>query len=90
MNLIDRLPEPTNLAGAQALIARVQALLDAAGVPMRAPPPEPTTCCGRGCNGCVWEGWLAAVNYWRDEASLRLGDVTAETQRAQPRTPTGH
>ncbi len=73
MNPIDRLPEPTNLAEAQALIVRVQALLHAQGVVLRPPPPEPTTCCGRGCNGCVWEGWLAAVNYWRDEASLLLG-----------------
>ena len=73
MNLIDQLPEPSNLAGAQALIVRVQALLDAQGLTLRPPPPEPTTCCGRGCNGCVWEGWLAAVNYWRDEASLLLG-----------------
>lgn len=73
MNPIDQLPEPTNLAGAQALIEHVKALLDAQGLTLRPPPPEPTTCCGRGCNGCVWEGWLAAVNYWRDEASLLLG-----------------
>jgi hypothetical protein len=29
-------------------------------------------CCGRGCNGCVWEGYFAAVAYWRDEALLIL------------------
>jgi hypothetical protein len=63
---------PTDLASAESLIARVQALLDARGLAMRAPPAPPTTCCGRGCNGCVWEGWFAAVNYWRDEASLLL------------------
>jgi len=34
----------------------------------RKPPPEPSTCCGRGCNGCVWEGFYEALQGWRDDA----------------------
>lgn len=35
---------------------------------LRRPPPEPQTCCGRGCNGCVWEGFYEALHHWRVDA----------------------
>ncbi|MGE0332699.1 MAG: oxidoreductase-like domain-containing protein [Ramlibacter sp.] len=66
-------PLPCSAADARALFARLQAQARAQGVTLRPPPPEPTTCCGRGCNGCVWEGWYAAVDYWREDALQALG-----------------
>lgn len=42
------------------------------GITLRPPPPFPTSCCGRGCHGCVWEGFYAAANYWCEEALLKL------------------
>ncbi|CAN7476554.1 oxidoreductase [Acidovorax sp. Leaf76] len=50
----------------------LQEQAQSAGITLRNPPPEPTTCCGRGCNGCVWEGFLEAAEYWRQEALLQL------------------
>ncbi|MFY9479455.1 MAG: oxidoreductase-like domain-containing protein [Aquabacterium sp.] len=64
----------TDLEQARAAFQALQERAASQGLTLRPPPPEPTTCCGRGCNGCVWEGFYAAANYWRDEALLILED----------------
>ena len=54
-------------------IAQFQARLQAAGhADFREPPPEPTSCCGRGCNGCVWEGYESALAWWYEDAQALL------------------
>lgn len=68
----DTLAAPGPLAETQAMFAALQQRAQATGMTLRSPPPLPTTCCGRGCNGCVWEGFYAAADYWREEAELRL------------------
>ncbi len=68
--------QTTDLPGARALVAHLRGLAQRQGIDidaaLRPPPPEPTTCCGRGCNGCVWEGFHAALAHWRDEVLQRL------------------
>ena len=58
-------------------IAGMQNALRIAGHGFRAPPPEPTTCCGRGCNGCVWEGYETALAWWFEEAQAVPGVVNS-------------
>lgn len=62
----------TDRDSALAMFARLQARAAEQGLSLRSPPPEPTSCCGRGCNGCVWEGYYDAVAYWQEEALLIL------------------
>ena len=71
-----------DLPAFRARFAQLQAQLGARDRAFRAPPPEPTTCCGRGCNGCVWEGWYAAAAYWCTQAQEALQPIT--TTRALP------
>ena len=65
----------TDRDSAEQLVAIVRHYAAKLGVTLDFEPPEPpTTCCGRGCNGCVWEGFYTALAYWRDEAALKLSD----------------
>ena len=63
---------PTPAEAALGRIAEVQGRAAQAGVSLRTPPPLPTTCCGRGCNGCVWEGYFDAVTWWLEDADAAL------------------
>jgi hypothetical protein len=61
-----------SLASARAMFAHFQAAAEDLGLTLPAPPPHPTTCCGRGCEGCVWHDWYAEVATWRQEAERLL------------------
>jgi hypothetical protein len=65
-------PLPDNAYQARQWMANLSAQLEQRDIFFRDPPEEPTSCCGRGCNGCVWEGYLHAVGYWCEQARALL------------------
>lgn len=72
MNNEPRTLLPNNADQARQWIADLAAHLTQRDLLFREPPEEPTTCCGRGCNGCVWEGYLHAAGYWCEQAREML------------------
>ncbi len=73
---VDRVPL-ADLATARALVAHLRGLAQRKGIAdldaaLRPPPPEPTSCCERGCNGCVWEGYFEALQHWRADVLALL------------------
>lgn len=65
-------PLPDNAYQARQWIADLGAQLAERGILLRDPPEEPTSCCGRGCDGCVWDGYFGAVGYWCEQARAAL------------------
>lgn len=74
-----------DLPTAHALIAHLRQQARLRGITLdtalRPPPPEPTICCGRGCNGCVWDGYYTALSYWRDDACELLAPPRSAAAR---------
>ncbi len=63
-----------NLHEARTEIARLQSAALSRNVAIPAPPdmPDPRTCCGRGCNPCMFTYYFEALEAWRGRVSACL------------------
>ena len=77
---------PASLDDALAIVAAINAALTTRGLTLRPAPAVPTTCCERGCAGCVWEGYATALARWRTDAGALL-NAPADNSHTSKRTP---
>ena len=59
-------PVPESLVEAQQLLAEVSVAAATEGRELAAPPEQPhvQSCCGRGCDPCIFTVYYAALHAW--------------------------
>jgi hypothetical protein len=61
---------------AREVFKMIESLAVQHNIKIKPAPSEPTSCCSRGCEGCVWRAFFEAAQFWRQSALelLNLND----------------